>query len=199
MDRRLRQELANALASLGLHSDEAQRVAHWDPYDQNATAGWFDAEYMFGNAGGFEIVIGNPTYVQLQKKGGRLAGIYREAGFETFAGRGDIYQLFLEKGCRLLRPSAGILCYITSNSWLKAKSGEKTRRFLAERHTPLQALELGKDVFDAIVDACVLLAREGGSVRRNRNARRGYDVRPDWRFNQVPLRSTQLAGCSLGS
>ena len=59
-----------------------------------------------------------------------------------------------------------MLAYITSNSWLKAEYGKSLRRWLAGRHTPLRLIEMGKDVFDAIVDASVLLVREGGGVAR---------------------------------
>ena len=145
---------------------DACNVAEWDPYDQNARAGWFDPSWMFGVTGGFDVVIGNPPYVQLQKDGGRAGDMYEGAGYETFVRTGDIYQLFYERGCGLLRPDTGTLAYITSNSWLKAKYGERQRRWLAGRHTPLRLVEMGKDVFDAIVDAAVLLVREGGSAVR---------------------------------
>ena len=112
--------------------------------------------------GGFDVVIANPPYVQLQRNGGELANLYRNSGFATFARTGDIYQLFYERGFQLLKPDAGLLAYVTSNSWLKAEYGKSTRRYFAERHTPLYLLELGKDVFEsAIVDSCVLIARAG--------------------------------------
>ena len=115
--------------------------------------------------GGFDIVIANPPYHQLQSDGGRLANLYRDAGYRTFARTGDIYQLFYERGCELLKPGTGILSFITSNSWLRAKYGEKLRRFFAERHTPLRWLDLGKDVFEsAIVDSGVLLMRAGANA-----------------------------------
>ena len=120
-------------------------------------------EPLDGRGGGFDIVIANPPYRQLQRDSGRLADLYSKAGYRTFARTGDIYQLFYERGCELLRPESGILAYITSNSWLRAEYGKKLRRFLAERHTPLRWLDLGKDVFDsAIVDSGVLLLRTGG-------------------------------------
>ena len=163
-DKRLREELAKALESIGFPADDANKIAQWDPYDQNAKADWFDAEYMFGNRDGVDVVIGNPPYVQLQKDGGKLGRLYKEAGFETFARTGDIYQLFYERGCQLLTPSSGLLAYITSNSWLRAEYGKATRRYFAERHTPLRLLEMGKDVFaNAIVDTSVLIARSGPS------------------------------------
>ena len=112
---------------------------------------------------GFDIAIANPPYVQLQRDAGKLARLYKNVGFKTFARTGDLYQLFYERGCQLLRPS-GILAYITSNSWLKAEYGKKTRSYFAEAHTPLALLELGKDVFEsAIVDSSVLLLRTGNS------------------------------------
>ena len=139
---------------------DACNVAEWDPYDQNARAAWFDPGWMFGVTGGFDVVIGNPPYVQLQKDGGHAGDMYEGAGYEIFVRTGDIYQLFYERGCGLLRSGTGTLAYITSNSWLKAKYGEPMRRWLAERHTPLRLIEMGKDVFDSVVDAAVLLVRE---------------------------------------
>ena len=161
-DKRLRKALAVELESAGLPKDDANKIAQWDPYDQNEKADWFDAEYMFGVTNGFDVVIGNPPYIQLQKNGGELGKLYKDTGYATFVRTGDIYQLFYERGCRLLRPAQGLLAYITSNSWLKAEYGKALRRYLSERHTPLRLLEMGKDVFEnAIVDTSVLIVREG--------------------------------------
>ena len=120
---------------------------------------------VFAERRGFDIAIANPPYVQLQKDGGKLANLYRDSSYQTFAPRGDIYQLFYERGCQLLAPSRGLLAYITSNSWLKAEYGKSTRRYLSEKQTPLLLLELGKDVFQsAIVDSGILMLRSGGKA-----------------------------------
>ena len=162
-DRHLRGNLTTELQTIGMEKVDAEKIAAWDPYDQNASTDWFDAEYMFGVADGFDVVIGNPPYNQLQEDGGKFGNLYRNAGYVTFARTGDIYQLFYERGCQMLRTQKGILAYITSNSWLKAEYGKKTRRYLAEHHTPAVLLELGKDVFEsAIVDSSILLLRQGG-------------------------------------
>ena len=127
--------------------------------------------------GGFDMVIANPPYVQLQRNSGELANLYRNVGYTTFARTGDIYQLFYERGSQLLNSPHGILAYITSNSWLKAEYGKATRRYLSKEHTPTLLLEMGKDVFDeAIVDTSVLLLRQGPHDNREALTVRAVDI-----------------------
>ena len=35
--------------------EDARKIAHWDPYDQNASADFFDPEWMFGITDGFDV------------------------------------------------------------------------------------------------------------------------------------------------
>ncbi|MDE0191298.1 MAG: Eco57I restriction-modification methylase domain-containing protein, partial [Gammaproteobacteria bacterium] len=164
-DERLRTQLADQLKRVGLSTDAAKCISAWDPYNQNTHADWFGPEYMFGVTGGFDVVIGNPPYIQLQKDGGSVGRLYRRARFQTFRSTGDIYQLFYERGCGLLKPRTGVLSYITSNSWLKAEYGKPLREWFERRHTPVQLIEMGKDVFEnAIVDTAVLVVRNGKKV-----------------------------------
>ena len=116
---------------------------------------------VFAN-GGFDIAIANPPYVQLQSNAGRLGKRYQDCGYQTFARTGDLYQLFYERGCQVLRNRGGLVAYITSNSWLRAQYGKKSRNFFSQQHQPLRWLDLGKDVFEtAIVDSGILLLRTG--------------------------------------
>ena len=109
------------------------------------------------------MAVANPPYIQLQRDGGKLGQLYKDTGFDTYVRSGDIYQLFYERGCQVLRPNRGLLAYITSNSWLKAEYGKSTRRFFSENHSPMRLLDLGKDVFEsAIVDSGVVILRTGG-------------------------------------
>ena len=180
-DKALRGELATELETLGFLTDAASKIANWDPYDQNASADWFDAEYMFGIHSGFDVIIGNPPYIQLQKNRGEKARLYQSAGFTTLVRTGDIYQLFYEKGCQLLTPQRGLLCFITSNSWLRAGYGKSTRRYFSEQQTPLQLLEMGKDIFEnAIVDTNILIVREGKSNETGKSV--DMDHLPDKNF-----------------
>ncbi len=88
--------------------------------------------------GGFDVVIGNPPYIQLQKMTDE-AILLQEAGYETFTRTGDIYCLFYEQGNKLLKPK-GNLCYITSNTWMRTKFGELLRKFFATQTNPIKLL-----------------------------------------------------------
>ena len=115
---------------------------------------WF--KDIFDN-GGFDIVIGNPPYIQLQADGGKLGDLYRIGGFITYARTGDIYSLFYEQGWNLLC-KGGHLCFITSNKWMRAGYGEKTREFFTTKTNPKILVDLGANVFEnATVDTNILL------------------------------------------
>ena len=119
---------------------------------------FFDPEWMFGVQVGFDIVIGNPPYIQLQANKGELGKLYEGKGFITFVRTGDIYSLFYEQGWRMLKPD-GNLCYITSNKWMRAGYGEKTREFFATKTNPELLIDFaGTKVFDNVtVDTNILL------------------------------------------
>ena len=158
-DLALREELIELLSDENnFGSDDARQLAEWNPYDQNDTSSFFDPEWMFGVADGFDIVIGNPPYIQLQNNGGELAKLYEGCGYFTFDRKGDIYCLFYERGWQLLK-KGGHLCYITSNKWMRAGYGEKTRDFFANKTNPLLLIDFaGVKIFEsATVDTNILL------------------------------------------
>ncbi|MBM2816429.1 MAG: class SAM-dependent methyltransferase [Ignavibacteria bacterium] len=90
---------------------------------------------------GFDIVIGNPPYIQLQSLGFE-ADAFESAGFQTYNRTGDIYSLFYERGNDILT-YRGILALITSNKWMRAEYGINTRRYLIERTNPLLIIDFG--------------------------------------------------------
>ena len=93
----------------------------------------FDFRLFFSEVwhekGGFDVVIGNPPYVQIQRfSGQQIQKDWEKQKYATFAKTGDIYGLFYERGYRLLRDH-GVLAFITSNKWMRAGYGQKLRRF----------------------------------------------------------------------
>lgn len=156
-DKIIREQISDLLKE-EYGNETALLLAQWDPYDQNTTATFFDKEWMFDISDGFDIVIGNPPYIQLQKDGGKLAKLYEKQKFSTFQRTGDIYSLFYEKGMQLLNEK-GVLCYITSNKWMRANYGASTREFFAEKTIPLLLIDFANfQVFEtATVDTNILM------------------------------------------
>jgi hypothetical protein len=108
---------------------------------------------------GFDIVIGNPPYIQLQKENGFLANLYKNSNFKTFERTGDIYSLFYEKGINLLNHK-GNICYITSNKWMKAGYGNSLRKLFCDYDT-LKLIDLGAGIFEtATVDTNIIILRK---------------------------------------
>ena len=94
----------------------------------------FEWRYMFpdvladdGSFVGFDCIIGNPPYIQLQKMDG-VVDEYGKKGYTSFARTGDISVLFYEWCTSLLR-KGGYLTFITTNSWMRADYGRKLQKF----------------------------------------------------------------------
>ena len=167
-DKELRDKLTELLESNNYCSHEdAKQLAAWNPYDQNEPSTFFDMEWMFGFNDGFDIVIGNPPYVQLQNNRGELANLYSDCDYQTFARTGDIYCLFYERGYQLLK-NGGNLCYITSNKWMRASYGEKTREFFVKKTNPKLLIDFGgvKIFESATVDTNILLFSKEDNVHK---------------------------------
>ncbi|WP_439488186.1 Eco57I restriction-modification methylase domain-containing protein [Algoriphagus sp.] len=136
-------EIVNKKKQLESRSAERKRLLEFENTDERPYFLWhlyfsdvFDPST--GSGGGFDVMIGNPPYVQLQKIR-QQADILSNAGFETFTRTGDIYCLFYEKGVEYLKED-GVLSYITSNSWMRAKYGKSLRQFFAGNTNPLKLL-----------------------------------------------------------
>ena len=125
IDEKIEQRLANTKRAFG--------------YQIRFDFGLFFSEIWSGENGGFDIVIGNPPYVQIQTfSGQQIQKDWEKQEYNSFAKTGDLYCLFYEKGYRLLR-NQGLLAFITSNKWMRAGYGKKMRQFLLN-HTAIEQL-----------------------------------------------------------
>ena len=133
-DERLRERLAKELSKAGMSASAANKVAQWDPYDQNAHADWFEPYYMFGVDSGFDVVIGNPPYAQVRK------GVHPRSLFPYSEGKDkgkqNLYKLFVEQSYNLCK-DFGLATLIVQSSLMCDLSSAATRQLLLE-HTQLK-------------------------------------------------------------
>lgn len=143
-DRVLRSEIGELLKTTGWADEAAERLAMWNPYDQNTAAGFFDAEWMFGLTGGFDLVIGNPPYLRVQgiQKTQPEAMPYYRQHFNSAQGNFDLYALFIERGYELL-DSNGHFAYIVPHKFFQASFGEGLRRLLTQHGALRQIVRFG--------------------------------------------------------
>ena len=166
-DASLRGKIANMLKDDGWDTDTARRLASWDPYNQNASADFFDLEWMFGLTNGFEVVIANPPYISHDKICKEEKAFYKKH-YETYEPFADIYCYFIEQSANFLN-HRGIACFITSNSYIKADYGRPLRELIGAKHHPILIVNIeDTQVFEAaIVNTAILVYRHGPSNKGN--------------------------------
>ncbi|MCB1191420.1 MAG: Eco57I restriction-modification methylase domain-containing protein, partial [Leptospiraceae bacterium] len=179
-DKEKRKEISEFLLKSQFSKDSASKIAEWNPYNRLKSADWFDPEHMFGisppppasggvtntsnsprsrgagGEGGFDVVIGNPPYVR-QESIKEIKPILQKY-YTVFNSISDLYTYFYESGFNLLKDK-GVLTFITSNKWMRARYGENLRKFFKTKTKLLQIIDFGgQKVFEsATVDTNVTI------------------------------------------
>ena len=111
--------------------------------------------------GGFDVVIGNPPYVQLQSMG-EMSDAYAQCGYEVYNKSADLYCLFTERGYSLLK-EGGLQSFIMPNKWMLVAYGEELRRFMANTNLQ-QIINFGDVQFfeEAATIVCIFVTQKGG-------------------------------------
>ena len=136
----------------GLSHDDADRIANWDPYNQNASADFFDPEWMFGVRDGFDITIGNPPYVVSKDK--QLRKIYSESVY----GRPNLYGYFIHRALQDLLANNGILTFINPRTLLTDAYCSALRTFVLKYSQISSVLNIvdRRNVFESVLQACIV-------------------------------------------
>ncbi|MFH1005168.1 MAG: Eco57I restriction-modification methylase domain-containing protein, partial [Bacteroidota bacterium] len=164
-DKQLRDELADLLINNhDLQPATAKKVAAWNPYDQNASATFFDMEWMFGLKDGFDVVIGNPPYVFSRETLSVEEKATYKALYSLIQFKINLYILFIERGYKLLREKSGCLFFITPNNWLTLNTNSDLRKFLLSDTGDIHVLQNYANVFEsASVDTVIVGFKKTGN------------------------------------
>ncbi len=110
--------------------------------------------------GGFDILIGNPPYIDIKELSpGKVKLIFQK--YKTTHNRMNIYATFIERGLTLLKPQ-GYLGYIVPNSILYNSSYKFLRILLLQKTEILQIVKLPDDVFlNAKVETIIFTLMKG--------------------------------------
>ena len=167
-DKELRTQIADALKNQGLPLESAEKLAAWDPYDQNTSSPFFDSEWMFDIKEGFDVVIGNPPYVFTRDvdfdgnfkkyiEGEYFSKMVRgKKSKSNQSGKINLFAIFVIKGLFLTRKN-GSVTYIIPNNILRTTTYDIIRRYLLEYSHIEQIVDLGSGVFDNVTASTVIL------------------------------------------
>jgi hypothetical protein len=154
-DRELREKLKNALIGDGWNDKVAEKIAKFDIFDQNASADWFDPEWMFGVVDGFDIVIGNPPHGADIKK----YKDYIEDHYRFYETRKNSASLFIEKGFNLLEEK-GVLSYVIPKSITYVDSWERTRKVVYKENKLLTLIDISKAFENVRLEQVILISQK---------------------------------------
>ncbi|XCF07060.1 N-6 DNA methylase [Tamlana crocina] len=135
--------------------------------DSKAVAGdkAFNWEEQFPKVfakGGFDVVIGNPPYVDIKGLEPNIVKVLFKK-YETTENRINLYSIFIEKGFHLLK-ERGFLSFINPNSILVNSSYTKIRKMLIDDMTTI--IKLPDGTFeDAIVETIIFEFRKGSKSK----------------------------------
>ena len=119
-------------------AETTHKLSAWDPF-MNQPTDWFDAEWMFGINGGFDVVIGNPPYYIENDDRARFDGL---RSLDCYQGKMNVWYLFGGFGIDSLKNN-GILCYIATNNWTTNAGASKWRNKIMSEAKILGLLDFG--------------------------------------------------------
>lgn len=171
----LRLEIADMLEDCGaVGNAEAQQLASWDMFDQNASSPFFDPEWMFDVKEGFDIVIGNPPYIsapaqvvdaQLAKQRKAITDSKR---FKSLYQKWDLYVPFIEFGMSYMCKPEGICTMIVPYPLTNQLYAKILRKMIISSFDMFEIVDLnGTKIFEnATVSNCIpfIRKRKGGKT-----------------------------------
>ena len=107
------------------------KISEFNPFEDKSCT-WFDAWWMFGVKDGFDIVIGNPPYINVENLDINTKKHLFE-NYETCKGRTDIYVAFIEKAMQLLNTN-GNVAYIIPYPYTNQNYGSLSRKMLIDKY-----------------------------------------------------------------
>ena len=115
-----------------------------------------------GNFVGFDVIIGNPPYVNFVNIG-KEQREYFKIHYKTTKNKTDLYAFFVEKSTCILKKNAEI-SFIMPHTWISTTSFEPLRNLLFQNFKFNSLVSLGHRVFeDAIVSTIIFSATKNNS------------------------------------
>ncbi|MFP4547905.1 MAG: Eco57I restriction-modification methylase domain-containing protein [Fidelibacterota bacterium] len=119
----------------------------------------YDHAFRDEYTGGFDVVIGNPPYLRVQglRKNFEEESKFYEKYYDAATGRFDIYVLFIEMACKLIKLD-GKVSFILPHKFLISEFGEGIRNYLKNNHILESIVHFGSEMVfeDVSTYTCII-------------------------------------------
>ncbi len=113
--------------------------------------------------GGFDVVVGNPPYVQSHSLSENQKDFFYK-NYETAEYQINTFGLFIEKSIKILKGKA-YYSLIIPNYWLSTRYDEKLRKFVFIKNHATEVLNVFNVFEDATVDTLIILGKKNSSIQ----------------------------------
>lgn len=121
------------------------------------------AEYGNKYNGGFDVVIGNPPYVQLNA----LIKESQSYLYKNYTSNTDLYSMFIERSLEILAPSK-LMGFIVPSLFLKGVNYQKLREVINYKFFDFKIKENGDGVFEKVkMPTCIVIGVKGITINTN--------------------------------
>lgn len=154
-------ELTHSHQNSLLDTEETRQLKSYRPFENGRSASFYDSELMHG-VEAFDVVIGNPPYVQVGKN------IYSDLQFPYSEGKDkgkqNLYKVFIENGYNLLK-NRGVCSLIVQSSLMCDISATFTRELLLSKarvrsviEFPQRSVNRSGQVFESVLQGtCIVI------------------------------------------
>jgi tRNA1(Val) A37 N6-methylase TrmN6 len=160
LDKEKRLAIANELKENGWNNTDADKLASWDPYNQNASSPFFDPEWMFGlqrkngglnsaEEGYFDVVLGNPPYLIVKASNTKEEILKEYKKFFTADFKINLFALFFEQAIKL-GTIKGCQSFIIPDTSLNLSAFTKLRKYILHQGSLIHISYFNNDIFENV-------------------------------------------------
>lgn len=135
---------------------------------------WKKAFPEVAQAGGFDVIVGNPPYVRVQL----LDTAHTDHFMEMYSvpyGKIDLSILFFERALGLLQPN-GIAAFISSSQWMQADYGRKLRALFETSGQLIEVIDFGSlPVFEGATTYAAIFVMDNHAAAQMKKVKKSIE------------------------
>ncbi|MCD4817433.1 MAG: Eco57I restriction-modification methylase domain-containing protein [Candidatus Cloacimonetes bacterium] len=136
---------------------------------------------VFDKNDGFDVMIGNPPYVE-HKKLKHIAWILKP-NYKVYTGSSDLSVYFFETGFNYLKNISGIISFINTNKFFNTGYGKALRNFLLNKQM-IQLVNFEQvPIFEKVLVSSVVFIAKNNFIKENQFSYSVFFKEIDWRKN----------------